>query len=201
MQFIPCVEPRRFENTAAGEPGTAPGNASDRETRTGQFTLGVTDWSVGAEDWGLFLSRIFDEWQAHDQGRVKVNLFETMLAQAQGLSALICTSSPYCGKNVAVEHDGRVYACDHYVYPEYELGTIVEQSLGEMVFSLKQLEFGLDKYNSLPRECRSCRHLKLCWGECPRTRILPTRPGEGRLSYLCRGWKRFFDHAVPRIPR
>ena len=76
-----------------------------------------------------------------------------------------------------------------------------DRPLAEMVFSLEQLEFGLDKHNSLPSECRRCPHLKLCWGECPRTRLLKTRPGEGNLSYLCSGWKHFYAHAVPRAPR
>ena len=202
MQFIPCVEPRRFEKAATGATaGNAPKGLGGHGAAAGHLIWGVTDWSVGSKDWGGFLSQIFDEWYARDQGVVKINLFETMFAQLQGLPPLICTSSPYCGKNVAMEHDGRVYACDHYVYPEYEIGNLAEQSLGEIVFSLKQLEFGLDKYNSLPRECRSCRHLRLCWGECPRTRILPTRPGEGRLSYLCQGWKGFFDHALSRLSR
>jgi uncharacterized protein len=202
MQFIPCVEPRQFEKRTSGYPAdTRPVEAGGHGAINRQLIFGVTDWSVGAEDWGSFLTQIFDEWQVHDDGLVKINLFETMFAQLKGLPALICTSSSYCGKNVAMEHDGRVYSCDHYVYPEYEIGNIAEQSLGEMVFSLKQLEFGLNKYNTLPRECRSCRHLKLCGGECPRTRILTTRPGEGRLSYLCQGWKKFFDHALPRISR
>jgi len=200
MQFIPCVEPRRFEKRSPGYPAdNAPVASGGHGAAAGYLLLGVTDWSVGAADWGSFLAQIFDEWYASDEGRVKINLFETMFAQLADLPALICTSSPYCGKNVAMEHDGRVYACDHYVYPEFELGNIAKQSLGEMVFSLKQLEFGLNKYNLLSRECRSCRHLKLCWGECPRTRILHTRPGEGKLSYLCQGWKKFFDHALPRV--
>ena len=202
MQFIPCVEPRRFENTAPVHPAeNVPAEAASQRARLRQLFLGVTEWSVGSEEWGKFLSRIFDEWYARDKGRVKINLFESMIAQLRGEPALTCTSSPYCGKNVVLEHDGRVYACDHYVYPEYEIGKVGEQSLGEMVFSLKQLEFGLAKHNSLARECRSCRHLKLCWGECPRTRIVRTRPGEGSLSYLCQGWKKFFDHAVPKIAK
>jgi uncharacterized protein len=199
MQFIPCVEPRKFENVPSGF--SADTASAENGTGLGQYVFGVTDWSVDSEDWGRFLSQIFDEWYARDKKYVKINLFETISAQLKGLPALICTSSPYCGKNVVLEHDGRVYACDHFVYPKYEIGTIAEQSLGEMVFSLKQLEFGLSKYNSLARKCRSCRHLKLCWGECPRTRILPTRPGEGKLSYLCQGWKKFFDHAVPVLSR
>jgi len=156
---------------------------------------------VVSEEWGTFLATVFDEWQMHDQGRVKINLFESLFAQLNGKPSLLCTSSPVCGKNVALEHDGRVYSCDHFVYPEYELGSVGQQTLAEMVFSLKQLEFGLDKYNSLPSECRACPYLKLCWGECPRTRILKTRAGEGNLSYLCSGWKIFFAHVLPKIPR
>ena len=159
------------------------------------------DWSVDPDDWGEFLSRIFDEWRAHDHGKVKINLFETIFAQLQGKPPLICSSSPICGKNIVLENDGRVYSCDHFVYPEYELGSLNQASLAEMVFSLQQLEFGLNKHNSLPSECRSCRYLKLCWGECPRTRILRSRPGEGNVSYLCRGWKAFFGHALRYVTR
>jgi uncharacterized protein len=202
MQFIPCVEPRQFERSA---PAQLPKNqlvaADSARAHPGHPMSVVTDWSVESEDWGSFLSAVFDEWQAHDQGRVKINLFESLFAQLNGQPSLMCTSSPFCGKNVALEHDGRVYSCDHFVYPEYELGKIGDQTLAEMVFSLKQLEFGLDKHNSLPSECRSCPYLKLCWGECPRTRILKTREGEGNLSYLCRGWKKFFAHTLPKIPR
>ncbi len=84
----------------------------------------MTDWSVISEEWGTFLSQVFDEWQANDQGRVKINLFESLFAQLNGQPSLMCTSSPFCGKNVALEHDGRVYSCDHFVYPEYELGKV-----------------------------------------------------------------------------
>jgi len=202
VQFIPCVEPRQFERSA---PAHLPENqlvsADSARARPGHPFSVVTDWSVESEEWGSFLAAVFDEWSQHDQGRVKVNLFESLFAQLNGQPSLMCTSSPFCGKNVALEHDGRVYSCDHFVYPEYELGTIGEQTLAEMVFSLKQLEFGLDKHNSLPSECKGCPYLKLCWGECPRTRILKTREGEGNLSYLCSGWKRFFAHVLPKIPR
>lgn len=202
IQFIPCVEPRQFERHApAYLPAHQLVTADSARAKPGHPMSVVTDWSVESEDWGHFLAAVFDEWQAHDQGRVKINLFESLLAQLDGRPSLMCTSSPFCGKNVALENDGRVYSCDHFVYPEYELGTVGERTLAEMVFSLKQLEFGLDKHNSLPSECRACPYLKLCWGECPRTRILKTREGEGNLSYLCAGWKVFFAHALPRIPR
>ncbi|GAA5786030.1 anaerobic sulfatase maturase [Chitiniphilus shinanonensis] len=202
MQFIPCVEPRQFEQVAPGHlPAGQLAERGSPRSRPGHPLSIVTDWSVDPDDWGGFLSAVFDEWVAHDLNRVRVNLFETVIAQWQGKPAMLCTSSPFCGKNVAVEQDGRVYSCDHYVYPEYEIGRLGERSLSQMVFSLRQLEFGLDKFNSLPGECRRCEYLKLCYGECPRTRLLKTRPGEGNLSYLCSGWKRFYSHAAPTLAR
>ncbi len=202
MQFLPCVEPRAFETSAPGH--LAPGHLAAFDSpraRPGHPMSIVTEWSVDPDDWGTFLAAVFDEWATHDVGKVKVNLFESLIAQLRGRPSLLCTSSPVCGKNVAVENDGRVYSCDHYVYPEYEIGRIGDRPLREMVFSLRQLEFGLDKNNSLPTDCKTCPYLKLCWGECPRTRILTTRPGEGNLSYLCRGWKRFYAHTLPKIGR
>jgi uncharacterized protein len=200
MQFIPCVEPKAFANTAPGALPAAQLAVKDSpRARPGHPLSIVTEWSVDPDEWGNFLSAIFDEWRTHDRATVKINLFETLLAQLAGKPALICTSSPVCGKNVAIENDGRVYSCDHFVYPEHELGTILEKSFTEMAFSLKQLEFGLDKHHTLPEDCKSCAYLKLCWGECPRTRILKTSSDDKRLSYLCSGWKRFFSHAVPLI--
>ena len=200
LQFIPCVEPKHFEKVA-------PGAIADRQrvpidsprARPGHPMSVVTEWSVDPEDWGSFLAEIFDEWSVHDRARVKINLFESMFAQLAGRPALQCTSSPVCGKNVALEHDGRVYSCDHFVYPEHEIGRVGDRPFSEIVFSLKQLEFGLAKHNALPAECRACPYLKVCWGECPRTRILRTDEQGKNLSYLCSGWKRFFGHALPRI--
>ncbi len=202
MQFIPCVEARAFEQAAPSDlPEHLCVPAESPRAKPGHPMSVVTDWSVDPNDWGGFLSGVFDEWHARDQRTVRINLFETLLAQLAGKPALVCTSSPVCGKNVAVEHDGRVYSCDHFVYPKHELGMLGERRLAEMVFSLEQLEFGLAKHNTLPTECRKCRFLSLCWGECPRTRLYRTRPGEGNLSYLCSGWKRFFEDAVPRAER
>jgi serine-type anaerobic sulfatase-maturating enzyme len=202
IQFIPCVEPRNFERVAPGhyaERDLCPAG-SPRARPDHPFSI-VTPWSVDPDAWGDFLSGVFDEWVAHDRGRIKINLFESMFAQLAGQPAHLCTQSPVCGKNLALENDGRVYSCDHFVYPEYELGNLEDHSLAELVFSLRQLEFGLAKHNTLPSECKSCPYLKLCWGECPRTRLLATRPGEGTLSYLCSGWKRFYGHVLPRLTR
>ncbi len=199
MQFIPCVEPRQFEHSAPAELAEhLCVAASSPRARPGHPMSVVTDWSVDPDDWGEFLAGVFDEWHDNDQRRVRINLFESMLGQLAGKPSMLCTSSPICGKNVAIEHDGRVYSCDHFVYPRHELGKLGERTLAEMVFSIEQLEFGLDKHRSLPKECRECSFLKLCWGECPRTRLHRTREGEGNLSYLCSGWKRFYAHAVPR---
>jgi uncharacterized protein len=200
MQFIPCVEPRAFASTAPGALGAGQLATKDSpRARPGHPLSIVTEWSVDPDEWGTFLATVFDEWRAHDRGAIKVNLFETLFEQLAGRPALQCTSSPVCGKNVAVENDGRVYSCDHFVYPEHALGSIHERSFAELVFSKKQLEFGLDKHHDLPDDCRACPYLKLCWGECPRTRILKTETAGKNLSYLCTGWKRFFSHAVPVV--
>ena len=200
MQFIPCVEPRQFEHTAPDRHRDADLAAiGTPRARASHSHSVVTPWSVASPDWGRFLAAIFDEWAAHDRGRVKVNLFESFLLQLNGQPSLMCISSPVCGKNIAVEHDGSVFSCDHYVYPEHRIGNVVENSLAEMVFALPQLEFGLNKFNTLPSECRKCPYLNLCWGECPRTRLLKTREGEGNLSYLCEGWKIFYGHAIPKV--
>jgi uncharacterized protein len=193
LQFIPCVEPRQFASLPASSlPDSARASSQDPRAHPGHAASVVTDWSVDPEDWGSFLIGVFDEWRAHDQGKVKVNLFESLSAVQQGRPAIVCSHGPICGKNIALESDGRVYSCDHFVYPEHELGKLGERPLAEMMFSLQQLEFGLRKFNALPSECRTCAYLRLCWGECPRTRILKTRDGEGPLSYLCAGWKKFF---------
>jgi uncharacterized protein len=199
MQFIPCVEPRAFATTAPDRhDADALPLAGTLRARATHAQSVVTEWSVAPRDWGRFLMAVFDEWAAHDRGKVKINLLESFILQLRGQPSLMCTSSPVCGKNIAIEHDGRVFACDHYVYPEHEIGRIGDTSLADMVFSLKQLEFGLKKFNTLPSACRRCTYLNLCWGECPRTRLLRTREGDGNISYLCEGWKLFYAHAVSK---
>ena len=143
LQFIPIVEPREFEGTAPqrwdlermvalGDPRTSPDHPESV----------VTPWTVDAEEYGYFLSKVWDEWLARDYGKVLVNFCETLVAQHMGLPSQICVHSEFCGKGVALEHDGSAYACDHYVYPEYRLGNVRERSLGDMVFSPEQVRFG-----------------------------------------------------------
>jgi uncharacterized protein len=200
MQFIPCLEPKDFHTVAPQHwPVDAMPVLGSRGAHPGNPESVVTDWSVDPDDWGYFLSRTFDEWYRKDVGTVLVNLFETAVAQAMGLPAQLCITSEFCGKALAIEHDGTVYSCDHYVYPEYALGNVKAEHIGTMAFSKRQQQFGYAKRDSLPRYCRECKYLSLCWGECPKNRLLRTPEGEPGLNYLCAGIKKFHDHAGPRI--
>jgi uncharacterized protein len=202
IQFIPIVQAKDFETAApqnrdqsrlpiVGSPQAHPGHPNSV----------VTDWSVDPEEYGYFLSRVFDEWLRKDLGKVLVNHFETLVAQHMGLPSQICIYGEFCGKALAVEHDGSVYSCDHYVYPEYRLGQVQHKPLAEMVFSPEQVKFGYAKSETLPRYCRECVFLKDCWGECPKNRLIRTPDGEPGLNYLCAGLKKFYKHALPAVER
>ncbi len=173
----------------------------DPAARPGQPDSIVTDWSVDPEDWGYFLCKAFDEWRNKDVGKVLVNHFETLVSQHLGLGPQLCVYGEFCGKGVAVEHDGSVYSCDHYVYPEYRLGNLEGQALDAQVFSRTQVKFGYAKNETLPKYCRACRYLPDCWGECPKNRIIRAPDGEPGLNYLCRGFRKFFAHAIPEVDR
>jgi uncharacterized protein len=202
IQFIPIVEYKSFERTAPQTWNSADlPKDGDPEARPGHPNSIVTDWSVDPDDWGYFLCRVFDRWLNQDVGRVTVNHFETLIAQHLGLPSQMCVYTENCGKCVAVENDGSLYACDHYVYPEYRLGNIKDNQLGDMVFSRVQEEFGCAKSKTLPQDCRRCPYLTDCWGECPKNRIIRTADGEPGLNYLCRGLKKFYEHAIPEVER
>jgi len=113
----------------------------------------------------------------------------------------MCIYSEFCGKGVAIEHDGAVYSCDHYVYPEYRLGRIAETALADMVFSPAQIRFGFAKADTLPKFCQECAFLRDCWGECPKNRFIRAPDGEAGLNYLCSGLQKFFKHATPTAER
>ncbi len=202
IQFIPIVEPKGFERVAPqrwkrdGWP-----KDGDPEGRPGHPNSVVTEWSVDPDDWGYFLCAVFDRWLSRDLGRVMVNHFETLVAQHLGLPSQICIYGETCGKGVAVENDGSVYSCDHYVYPEYRLGNIKTGRLDQMVFSPGQAAFGNAKCDTLPQYCRQCPYLRDCWGECPKNRFILTPGGDPGLNYLCRGFKTFFAHALPEVER
>jgi len=200
VQFNPAVEPRQFKSAAPGamDRSDAPRQDAPR-ARPGHPLSIVTDWSVDPDDYGDFLNGVWDEWLATDFGRIHVNLFETAVAQAAGMPAQTCTQAEFCGKGLAVEHDGEVFSCDHFVYPEYRIGNIHEQHLGDLAFSPVQEGFGMAKRDTLPKQCRDCTYLKLCWGECPKNRLIRSRAGEPGLNYLCSGLYKFYDHIGPDV--
>jgi uncharacterized protein len=154
----------------------------------------VEDWCVDPEDWGDFLCRVFDEWYRKDLGAISINYFEAAVATWTGHASPLCTQGPMCGKGLALEHDGSLYACDHYVYPEYRIGTIMERPLEEMAYSQLQERFGRAKEAAVPSHCRKCEYQFACFGECPKNRFIKAPDGEPGLNYLCSGWKKFFSH-------
>jgi len=198
MQFIPCVEPKVFCNTAPQkwDMGMLPEYDSPA-ARPGNPDSAVTDWSVDPDDWGSFLCKVWDDWYNRDYGKVFVDLFETAVAQWMGAEAQVCIYNDFCGKGVALEHDGNLYSCDHYVYPEYRLGNILKTSSSRMVFSDSQRKFGFAKSQTLPQHCRECKCLFACNGECPKNRLIRTPSGEPGLNYLCRGLRKFWAHIDP----
>jgi uncharacterized protein len=166
----------------------------DPEARPGNPGSIVEDWCVDPEDWGNFLCSVFDEWYWKDLGGVYVNYFEGAVETWMGHVSPLCTQGPMCGKGLALERDGSVYACDHYVYSEYRIGNIMGMPLGEMAFSDLQERFGRAKEGLLPEYCRQCEYQFACFGECPKNRFIKTPDGEPGLNYLCSGWKKFFSH-------
>jgi len=188
MQFIPIVE--RVAK-AANPDGLV--LISPRDPHTAE----VSEWSVDSRQYGVFLSTIFDEWVRKDVGNYFVQIFDVALESWLGREPSLCVFRPTCGSAMALEHNGDLYSCDHYVYPENKLGNIMEQPLQALVNSAQQRSFGLDKRDSLPRYCRECDVRFACNGECPKHRFISTPDGEPGLNYLCPGYKLFFQHLDP----
>ena len=158
MQFIPVVERiSEKENLQLVLPDFS-GDAR------------VTDWSVEAEQYGNFLCKIFDEWVRRDVGEYFIQIFDVALESHLGIQQSLCVFNETCGKALAIEHNGDIYSCDHYVYPENKLGNIIDRPLESMVYSKQQIEFGQNKKNNLPKYCRNCKVKYACNGECPKHR-------------------------------
>lgn len=174
MQFIPIVE--RDNDTGYQEGST------------------VTNRSVGAEQYGRFLSSVFDEWVRRDVGKVYVQIFDVALGAWTGMQASLCIFGETCGLSLAMEHTGDIYSCDHFVEPDYLLGNIRETDMIELVASDQQYKFGQDKRDTLPEYCRQCDVRFMCNGGCPKNRFITTPDGEDGLNYLCEGYKLFFHH-------
>ena len=195
MQFIPLVE-RAAPGPLQSEGGLIQLSLAS-PPRPGSEKSPVTEWSVRSEDYGAFLTTIFDEWVRQDIGKVFVQQFDVALGIWAGQGSALCVFSETCGKALALEHNGDLYACDHYVYPEYRLGNLRETPLEELVNSPAMEKFGNDKRDTLPKYCRECDVRFACNGECPKHRFLKTPDGEWGLNYLCAGYKNFFGHVDP----
>ena len=202
VQFNGAVEPKFFKSTAPAkiEESQVPIQGSPRAKPSHPLSI-VTPWTVDPDDYGRFLIGVWEEWLATDFGRVHVNLFETAIAQAAGMPAQTCTQAEFCGKGLAVEHDGEVFSCDHFVYSDYRIGNIHDTHLGDLAFSKRQEDFGFAKRDTLPKQCMQCDYLKLCWGECPKNRLIRTADGELGLNYLCSGLYAFYQHIGPDVVR
>ena len=175
IQFIPVVE-------RDNESGFQEGNK-------------VTDRSVRPDQWGNFLINIFDEWVKRDVGKTFVLNFDGALAGWLGMAGTVCIFGPTCGLGMALEHNGDLYSCDHFVEPKYLIGNIMEKPMAEIAACEKQRKFGQDKRDTLPQYCRNCELLFVCNGECPKNRFFVTPDGQPGLNYLCEGFKAFFKHA------
>jgi uncharacterized protein len=193
IQFIPIIERVTEQmlpvaNMGWGERGSDPRPLYVLEGNQ------VTARSVGSEQWGRFLIAIFDEWILRDVGNTYVQMFDAALASWVGAPASLCIFSETCGRAVALEHNGDLYSCDHFVEPKYLLGNIEQTHMLQLVTSEQQRQFGLAKRDTLPRYCRECTVRFACHGECPKNRFTSTPDGEPGLNYLCAGYKAFFTH-------
>lgn len=186
IQFTPVVE--RIFRHADGRLLAAPTEGATAE---------IADFSVTPEQWGTFLCTLFDEWVRHDVGTYFVQLFDATLAGWMGVAPGLCSLSEMCGHAGVMEFNGDVYACDHFVFPEYKLGNLRERTLQEMMYDERLLRFGADKRDTLTKQCRECPWLMACHGECPRLRFAFDCYGTPGHNYLCAGYRKFFEHVAP----
>lgn len=186
LQFTPIVE--RLTEHEDGR--TLASLADDRE-------IPLADASVTPQQWGNFLCTIFDDWVRHDVGKTFVEIFDCTLANWMGVLPGICAYSKECGHAGVMEHNGDVYSCDHFVFPEYKLGNIRELSLIDMLYGEKQQAFSRLKHTSLPRQCKECDMEFACHGECPKNRFEKDKYGEPGLNYLCQGYYQYYTHVAP----
>jgi len=188
LQFIPIVE----RHGAAGALASAPQIDDDPANS-------VTEWSVRPRAYGKFLCDVFDIWHAQDLGRIFVQFFENQVGLWAGHPASLCVLAETCGNGLAMEHNGDIYACDHFVYPEFRLGNIMQTPIGDLAWSDTATAFGNDKRDGLTAQCRGCEFRFACNGGCPKHRFLRARDGEAGHNYFCESYTMFFRHAGPHL--
>lgn len=186
LQFTPIVE-----RLTRHEDGRTLASLADKDE------ISLSEASVVPEQWGYFLSAIFDEWVRKDVGKIFVEIFDCTLANWMGVSPGICAYSKECGHAGVMEHNGDVYSCDHFVFPEYKLGNIRDHSLIDMLYGEQQQEFSRLKHSSLPRQCKECDMEFACHGECPKNRFMKDKYGDSGLNYLCPGYYHYYQHVAP----
>lgn len=186
IQFIPVVE--RFMDQGGGKDSLRLARPDFREEAA------VTPWSVDPYGYGDFLIGVFDEWIRQDVGKIFIMNFEWTLASWVGAPQASCSHAARCGQALILEHNGDVYCCDHYMFPEYRIGNILTDDLAAMIVSEKQRAFGASKETSLPATCRNCEMLFACHGGCLKYRFAKSPEGEPGMNYLCQGAKRYFGH-------
>ncbi len=186
LQFTPIVE-----RQTRHEDGRTLASLADKNE------IPLSEASVTPEQWGYFLCAIFDEWVRKDVGKIFVEIFDCTLANWMGVSPGICAYSKECGHAGVMEHNGDVYSCDHFVFPEYKLGNIRDHSLIDMLYGEQQQEFSRLKHSSLPRQCKECDMEFACHGECPKNRFMKDKYGDSGLNYLCLGYYHYYQHVAP----
>ena len=186
LQFTPIVE-----RLTRHEDGRTLASLADKNE------IPLSEASVTPEQWGYFLCAIFDEWVRKDVGKIFVEIFDCTLANWMGVSPGICAYSKECGHAGVMEHNGDVYSCDHFVFPEYKLGNIRDHSLIDMLYGEQQQEFSRLKHSSLPRQCKECGMEFACHGECPKNRFMKDKYGDSGLNYLCPGYYHYYQHVAP----
>lgn len=184
LQFTPVVERIAPDGLASADDGGS---------------CALAPFSVTPQAWGEFLCAVFDQWVRCDVGQMFVQIFDAILANTAGVEPGLCSMGRTCGHAGVIEHNGDLYSCDHFVFPRYKLGNIRNKTIFEMMNSDRQIEFGQNKRDALPGQCKSCRWLRLCNGECPKNRFAVTADGEPGLNYLCEGYRRFFEHTAPAM--
>jgi uncharacterized protein len=193
MQFIPIVE--RHPDPIAGRIGLS--LAAPPDIASQEQSAGVMPFTVESGAYGQFLITVFDEWIKHDVGRIFVNHFDVALGAWTGAPPSLCVNSRICGAALAIEHDGSVYACDHFVYPDFLRGNLMTDDLGRILGCMPQRAFGMQKALALTEACKQCRHLKVCNGGCMKHRFDKSASGQPGHNYLCAGYMRFYDHIAP----